>query len=583
MKHTNAERGNDGRFGATDAPKAKRIEVWLQPQTVELLDVLCKQWGVGRGKVIDQLITRGPVAPAAWSEAETKPTPSAPQPEPPPAPTPAPQAEPEPTARPEPRFKVGDPVDLITHAGKKPDPLGVITESFWFDEPFTNSDGDLTYQPQWVYTLDTDNILPEQILELHQPPAPPEPTPSGPFRSQEVRAANAPGAQKRKVWLGVRIDYDSDFSKIQSVQTNEGKGFTSPGALQLETAQSFNSPLFFAGPVRTNDGHPFAFRFQFAINANTGEPWLNGLEVPPGAISTAWQLLQEAQSSTPSGPLNWEAFADPNWDQLVADAKALGIKGVNGNHIRSFKSRHKIPQGSPLSPEAQQLFRDERETADRVEAGEARDIAQRTTRLAERATPDRLAAIAQTVAAIPPAAFNLATAKAFLLDGLETVGIKRRSKLVLTLWLDLQKLVGAAAPAEQFLLDDCTFILPEDQTAARCLFWGTVIRLATSEGEPPTAPSDFLEWSSYAIHQSHAERGRNRTWDDFAQATRGKPTSSEDRRALQLPPEAVLTSKGINDAYKALAKQHHPDAGGAAAQFQRITEARDRLLLTVAE
>ena len=72
------------------APKAKRIEVWLQPQTVELLDTLTKQWGVGRGKVIDQLLTRGPVPPQSWTEVTESPppTPSAPpEPEPTPEPT----------------------------------------------------------------------------------------------------------------------------------------------------------------------------------------------------------------------------------------------------------------------------------------------------------------------------------------------------------------------------------------------------------------------------------------------------------------------------------------------------------------
>ena len=82
MQHTNSKRGPDGRFGDSKAPKAKRIEVWLQPQTVELLDTLTTQWGVGRGKVIDQLLTRGPVPPQSWSTVTESPppTPSAPKP-----------------------------------------------------------------------------------------------------------------------------------------------------------------------------------------------------------------------------------------------------------------------------------------------------------------------------------------------------------------------------------------------------------------------------------------------------------------------------------------------------------------------
>lgn len=179
-------------------------------------------------------------------------------------------------------------------------------------------------------------------------------------------------------------------------------------------------------------------------------------------------------------------------------------------------------------------------------------------------------------------AIELRVAKQFLLDGLEAVGIKTRSKLVMSVWIDLQKLVPAAVPTEDTLLEG-GWILPEDALTARCLFWGTVIRLATSEGEPPTLPSEFLEWSGYAVHQSHAERKTNQRWDDFARMMRGKPSGLDDRQTLNLPADAVLTRKGINDAYKALAKQHHPDAGGEAARFQRITEARDRLLLEVAD
>ncbi len=54
-------------------------------------------------------------------------------------------------------------------------------------------------------------------------------------------------------------------------------------------------------------------------------------------------------------------------------------------------------------------------------------------------------------------------------------------------------------------------------------------------------------------------------------------------RCLGLPDQGTdLTRKAINDAYKALAKQLHPDHnGGDAAQFIRIKEARDRLLHTV--
>ena len=39
MKHTNSQRGPDGLFARSDGPKAKRIEVWLQPEALSLLEV----------------------------------------------------------------------------------------------------------------------------------------------------------------------------------------------------------------------------------------------------------------------------------------------------------------------------------------------------------------------------------------------------------------------------------------------------------------------------------------------------------------------------------------------------------------
>ena len=71
-------------------------------------------------------------------------------------------------------------------------------------------------------------------------------------------------------------------------------------------------------------------------------------------------------------------------------------------------------------------------------------------------------------------------------------------------------------------------------------------------------------------------------WYNFSRTMSGKPSSDSDRATLGLPPEAELTRKAINDAYKQLAKQHHPDAeGGDADRFQRLVAARERLLLEV--
>ena len=59
-------------------------------------------------------------------------------------------------------------------------------------------------------------------------------------------------------------------------------------------------------------------------------------------------------------------------------------------------------------------------------------------------------------------------------------------------------------------------------------------------------------------------------------------SENDARGILGLPKGVELTTKAISDAYKSLARKHHPDAGGDASKFQRITEAKDRLMLTVA-
>ena len=56
MKNTNAQRGPDGRYSDSPSVKALRVEVWLQPSTIQSLDQLCSEWNVGRGKVIDHVI-----------------------------------------------------------------------------------------------------------------------------------------------------------------------------------------------------------------------------------------------------------------------------------------------------------------------------------------------------------------------------------------------------------------------------------------------------------------------------------------------------------------------------------------------
>ena len=47
-----------GRFQVKKTPRAKRVEVWLEPQLIARLDRLCGLLKVGRGRIIQRLINR---------------------------------------------------------------------------------------------------------------------------------------------------------------------------------------------------------------------------------------------------------------------------------------------------------------------------------------------------------------------------------------------------------------------------------------------------------------------------------------------------------------------------------------------
>lgn len=450
MKHTNAHRGTGGQFAPSDAPKAKRIEVWLQPQTIELLDTLCRQWSVGRGKVIDQLLTKGPVPPAAWLEVEQ-------QPVPPPTTSGASSTA---------VFKVGQRV-IFTDGYMSPEGAeGNVCKRDLRGETFF-------YIVEWVKpdgTVQITECTAEDLTLPTEAPAKPEPDPT-----------------------------------------------------------------------------------------------------PSGQAAPGTSFADELREVEAQGAARWQV--------AKTDAKRIGCKA---EQVQRFKAHHKLPTDRPLSADATQLLQQELEAQSGHTKGEAAATAQRLDRLRERATAEQCHRIASIVTALPSVAIAQPPAKALLLQGLEPVGIKERRKLVAGVWADLKALVPEAVTAEQQVLDH-DYLLPEDKPTARCLFWGAVIRLWSNDNDAPEGTAEFLDWSGYSVHQSHAERQSNRVWDNYARVMQGKPSSADDRRILNLPPEAELTRKGISDAYKALAKQHHPDAGGDAAKFQRITEARDRLLLEVAD
>ena len=64
-----SDRLPDGRFALAEKPAARRIEVWLDDSTIELIDAAAKQNGVGRGKAISLLLSNS--ADHQWSAVDS--------------------------------------------------------------------------------------------------------------------------------------------------------------------------------------------------------------------------------------------------------------------------------------------------------------------------------------------------------------------------------------------------------------------------------------------------------------------------------------------------------------------------------
>lgn len=540
MQHTNSQRGSDGKFSQSDAPKAKRIEVWLQPQTVELLDTLTKQWGVGRGKVIDQLLTRGPVPPKSWSEVTESPPPT-------------PSAPPEP---PEPRFKVGDKVTKGN--GLKAYPIRRRRLS----------------DAGWMYEIDSPLPCGFELESTFTAAPPPEPSPVDFVSDWGVLPSNA----SKRQWIAVNVTLNADL-------TRSGYGVENFLDQTLRTVAAIRKEGVSIGKACNPGAMP---QFRFLMNVDTAKPFTAGYDVPAVAIEMAADYVRKVYPKTKPEPTTSgraTVFDDPEfiamqekmsqqWDIAKADAKVIGCKP---ERVQRFKARQKLNPDRPLSVDAQQLLRDELEAEQRSAKGEANALQDRLQRLKERATNQRLAQIANASKSLP-VTITSGVARIFLLEGLEIVGIRRRSKLVKGLWSDLERLIPSA---DQFDEDRGCFPT-EDNTVRRCLFWGTAIRLATLDGEPPEDIAAFLDWCGYSVHQSEQERQANQRWSEFARTMSGKPSVTSDRQVLDLPEQGELTAAAIKSAFKSLARKHHPDAGGDAVKFQRIAEAKDRLMLEVA-
>ena len=321
MQHTNSERGSDGRFSQSEAPKAKRIDVWLQPQTIELLDTLTKQWGVGRGKVIDQLLTRGPVPPQSWTEVSETNEPTAVGP---------PESPPEPS----PVGFVSDWGVLPRNASKRqwiavnvtlnPDltrsPFGaenLLDQTLRTVAAIRKEDVNIGKSclpgamPQFRFLMNVKTATPftagydipaaaiemavQYVHKVH-PQQKPEPTTVG----RSVPAEGFPGPQNSKLWVSVRARFTPE-GKLRGLTHDNGEGFGSANREQPCTARSYRNekwPLFSAGEDKTNAGLVVGSVVTFALNIKDGSIWANVLNVSPEVAKAAWDEYQKATQNT---------------------------------------------------------------------------------------------------------------------------------------------------------------------------------------------------------------------------------------------------------------------------------------------
>ena len=189
--------------------------------------------------------------------------------------------------------------------------------------------------------------------------------------------------------------------------------------------------------------------------------------------------------------------------------------------------------------------------------------------------PRLVEAIAERCMSVEDPQLTAKSATEYLLRALPDCGIKPYRKLVPGLWKALAELVPQVGAIDQQLANSAP---------RRAWFWGVILRLADLDGTPPADPAAFVQWTQLEVYQQHQQRRSDQQFTDLLGVLQGRQINSADaRQVLGLPEMGTeLTRKAINDAYKALAREHHPDAeGGDADRFQRLVAARERLLLEV--
>lgn len=258
---------------------------------------------------------------------------------------------------------------------------------------------------------------------------------------------------------------------------------------------------------------------------------------------------------------------DPAWIADRADARALRLKP---EAVCGFKRRHGLPRDQRLSPAALALLLQELE-ADRVyRKGEQLAQAQDLALIAERATPEAAAAVAALLpcgAAGPwVSGYKASASEAYLLNRVQALTGKRYATAGAAC-LKAAALAPAAALAAE------AFKASRLDRFRRDLFWGVILRLDQLEGPPPADAEAFYRWCQLEAYKGH------HTGPSLGDLLAGRMQEAEARALMQLPTTGPLDPGAIRSAYRTQARRHHPDAGGDRHRFERLSEARDRLLL----
>ena len=377
-------------------------------------------------------------------------------------------------------------------------------------------------------------------------------------------------ASKRQ-WIAVNVTLNADL-------TPSGYGVENFLDMTLRTVAAIRKEGVNIGKACNPGAMP---QFRFLMNVETTAPFTAGYAFPQAAIDMAVKFVGEVfpkRKPKPTTSGRGTVFDTPeykamqeemsrHWDICKADAKA--VPGATAKKVQAFKARHRIGADTPLSPDAQQLLRDEMENDRRTIVGNERAADKRLTDVRTRL--EQQPSLAQAIYdQCKTADVDKYVAADYLLRLLPVYGVKPYKKLCKGLWDSLPQMEHVNSLALEL----------SEEPARRALFLGVILRLYQLEGEPPTTGGAFLEWGHVETYKKHASRldsGAFGMGDLFA----NRMSENDARGILKLPTGVALTSKAISDAFKSLAKKAHPDMGGTAEQMDRLSKAKERLMLSV--